>query len=72
MCPEVNMICGCDPEIRKKINDLHKEVYGNGNSSNSMVTRIARLETNVKMLTSISVSQFFLLIGVAIKMFLGA
>ena len=61
--------CSCDPEIKKKIDDLHKEVYGNGTSAYSMVTRIAQLESYVKILTSISVSQFFLLIGVAIKMF---
>ena len=34
--------------------------------------RIARLETNLKLLTSLTVSQFFLLIGVAVKTFLGA
>lgn len=62
--------CNCDSEVKKKINDLHKEVYGNGSSTHSMVTRIAQLETNVKILTSITVSQFFLLIGVAVKMFL--
>ena len=66
------MECRCDPEIRKKISDVHKEVYGNGDSSRSMVTRIARLETNIKLLTSLTVSQFFLLVGVAVKTFLGA
>ncbi len=34
--------------------------------------RIARLETNIKLLTSLTVSQFFLLVGVAVKTFLGA
>ena len=36
------------------------------------VHRIARLETNLKLLTSLTVSQFFLLVGVAVKTFLGA
>ena len=34
--------------------------------------RIARLETNIKLFTSLTVSQFFLLVGVAVKTFLGA
>jgi len=60
-----------DPEIKKKICDVHKEIYGNGSSANSMISRIAKLETVIKVLTSVSISQFFLLISVAMKVFMG-
>ena len=61
-----------DPEIKKKIDDVHKEIYGNGNSANSMITRIAKMESSIKIITAISISQFFVLAGVAVKMFMGA
>ncbi len=38
-----------DVEVKKKIDDVHKEIYGNGNSSNSMVTRIAKMESTIKI-----------------------
>jgi len=77
------MDCQCKPEIagssqynlldcgvlRDKIDSVHEEIYGNGNSNNSLVTRMARVETNMKILLGVSTSQFFMLIGVAIKMF---
>jgi hypothetical protein len=53
----------------KKIDNLQTEIYGNGNSNNSLVTRMARVETNMKILLGVSTSQFFMLIGVAIKIF---
>ncbi|MFA5281422.1 MAG: hypothetical protein WC368_01740 [Candidatus Cloacimonadaceae bacterium] len=28
---------------------VHEEIYGNGNSNNSLVTRMARVETNMKL-----------------------
>ncbi|MDP3115177.1 MAG: hypothetical protein Q8M98_10465 [Candidatus Cloacimonadaceae bacterium] len=62
-------VCQCKPEIRDKIDSVHEEIYGNGNSNNSLVTRMARVETNMKLLLVVSSSQFFMLIGVAIKMF---
>ncbi|MFA6911158.1 MAG: hypothetical protein WCQ59_08550 [Candidatus Cloacimonadaceae bacterium] len=55
----------------KKIDNLQTEIYGNGNSNNSLVTRMARVETNMKLLLGVSTTQFFMLIGVAIKMFFG-
>jgi len=60
-----------ESEIIKKIDDVHKEIYGNGNSKNSMVTRIAKMESTIKILASVTVSQFFLLIGIAFKIFTG-
>lgn len=48
---------------------MHEEIYGNGNSNNSLITRLARVETNMKLLLGVSISQFFMLMGVAIKMF---
>ena len=63
------MDCQCKPEIKDKIDSAHEEIYGNGNSNNSLVTRMARVETNMKILLGVSTSQFFMLIGVAIKMF---
>jgi len=60
-----------EKEIESKICDVHKEIYGNGDSSKSMVSRIAKLETIIKVLTSISISQFFLLISIAMKVFMG-
>jgi len=60
-----------DREIEKKICDVHKEIYGNGDSAKSMVSRIVKLETTIKVVTSISVSQFLLLVGIAMKMFFG-
>jgi cell division GTPase FtsZ len=60
-----------DSEIKKKINDMHKELYGNGSSANSLVTRVATMESSIKILTTLTVSQFFVLIGVAVKMFMG-
>jgi hypothetical protein len=63
------MDCQCKPEIKEKIDSVHEEIYGNGNSNNSLVTRMARVETNMKILLGVSTSQFFMLIGVAIKMF---
>jgi len=61
--------CQCKPEIKDKIDSLHEEIYGNGNSNNSLITRMARVETNMKLLLGVSISQFFMLMGVAIKMF---
>jgi len=63
--------CYCKPEIKEKIDCLHEEIYGNGNSSKSLVTRMAKVETNMKILLSVSTSQFFLLLGIALKMFFG-
>lgn len=60
-----------DIEVKKKIDDVHKEIYGNGNSSNSMVTRIAKMESTIKILMSISVSQFVLLLSISLRMFMG-
>ena len=61
--------CQCKPEIKDKINSVHEEIYGNGDSSKSLVTRMARVETNMKILLGVSTTQFFMLVGVAIKMF---
>ncbi|MDP3113734.1 MAG: hypothetical protein Q8M98_03060, partial [Candidatus Cloacimonadaceae bacterium] len=61
--------CQCKPEIKDKLNSVHEELYGNGNSNNSLVTRMARVETNMKILLGVSTTQFFMLVGVAIKMF---
>lgn len=58
--------CGA---LKDKIDSVHEEIYGNGNSNNSLVTRMARVETNMKILLAVSTSQFFMLIGVAVKMF---
>jgi hypothetical protein len=60
-----------DSGVLKKIDNLQTEIYGNGNSNNSLVTRMARVETNMKLLLGVSTTQFFMLIGVAIKMFFG-
>jgi archaellum component FlaC len=60
-----------EKEIESKICDVHKEIYGNGDSSKSMVSRIAKLETTIKVLTSLSISQFFILISIAMKVFMG-
>jgi hypothetical protein len=65
------MDCLCKPEIKEKIDSVHEEIYGNGDSSKSLVTRMARVETNMKILLSVSTSQFFLLLGIALKMFFG-
>jgi len=65
------MDCRCKPEIKQKIDSLHSEIYGNGNSSKSLITRMARVETNMKLLLTVSTTQFFMLMGVAIKMFWG-
>jgi hypothetical protein len=62
-------ICECKPEIKDKLDSVHQEIYGNGNSNNSLVTRMARVETNMKILLGVSTTQFFMLVGVAIKMF---
>ncbi len=59
-----------DIDVKKKIDDVHKEIYGNGNSSNSIVTRIARMESTIKILMSVSLSQFVLLITISLKMFI--
>ncbi len=59
-----------DIDVKKKIDDVHKEIYGNGNSSNSMVTRIAKMESTIKILMSVSLSQFILLITISLKMFM--
>jgi len=61
--------CQCKPEIKDKVDSMHEEIYGNGNSNNSLITRLARVETNMKLLLGVSISQFFMLMGVAIKMF---
>ena len=66
------MDCLCKPEIKEKIDSVHEEIYGNGDSSKSLVTRMARVETNMKILLSVSTSQFFLLLGIALKMFFGS
>ena len=63
--------CNCKPDVMKKIDNLQTEIYGNGNSNNSLVTRMARVETNMKLLLTVSTTQFFMLMGVAIKMFWG-
>ena len=60
-----------DSGVLKKIDNLQTEIYGNGNSNNSLVTRMARVETNMKLLLTVSTTQFFMLMGVAIKMFWG-
>ncbi len=65
------MDCQCKPDVMKKIDNLQTEIYGNGNSNNSLVTRMARVETNMKLLLTVSTTQFFMLMGVAIKMFWG-
>ena len=44
------MDCRCKPEIKQKIDSLHSEIYGNGNSSKSLITRMAKVETNMKLL----------------------
>ena len=44
------MDCQCKPEIKQRIDSVHEEIYGNGNSNNSLVTRMARVETNMKLL----------------------
>jgi hypothetical protein len=62
------MDCQCKPEIKQRIDSVHEEIYGNGNSNNSLVTRMARVETNMKLLLGVSTTQFFMLAGIAIKM----
>ena len=52
------MDCRCKPEIKQKIDSLHSEIYGNGNSSKSLITRMAKVETNMKLLLTVSTSQF--------------
>lgn len=65
------MDCQCKPDVMKKIDNLQTEIYGNGNSNNSLVTRMARVETNMKILLTVSTSQFLLLLGIALEMFFG-
>ncbi len=65
------MDCQCKPEIKEKIDSVHEEIYGNGDSNKSLITRMAKVETNMKLLLTVSTSQFFMLMGVAIKMFWG-
>ena len=65
------MDCQCKPEIKQRIDSVHEEIYGNGNSNNSLVTRMARVETNMKILLTVSTSQFLLLLGIALEMFFG-
>ena len=65
------MDCQCKPEIKEKIDSVHEELYGNGDSSKSLVTRMARVETNMKILLTVSTSQFLLLLGIALEMFFG-
>jgi len=65
-------VCQCKPEIKDKVESMHQEFYGNGDSNKSLVTRLARVETNMKLLLGVSISQFFMLMGVAIKMFFKA
>jgi hypothetical protein len=60
--------CQCKPEIKDKIDSVHVEIYGNGDSNKSLVTRMARVETNMKLLLGVSTTQFFMLAGIAIKM----
>jgi hypothetical protein len=48
---------------------VHEEIYGNGSSEKALTTRIARLESNVKLLIAVSTSQFFMLAGMAFKLF---
>ena len=65
------MDCLCKPEIKEKIDSVHEELYGNGDSSKSLLTRMARVETNMKILSTVSTSQFLLLLGIALEMFFG-
>ena len=65
------MDCQCKPEIKEKIDSVHEEIYGNGDSSKSLLTRMARVETNMKILLTVSTSQFLLLLGIALEMFFG-
>ena len=79
------MDCQCKPEIagssqhnplccgvlKEKIDSVHEEIYGNGDSNKSLVTRMARVETNMKILLTVSTSQFLLLLGIALEMFFG-
>lgn len=69
---ELIPVCQCKPEIKDKVESMHQEIYGNGDSNKSLVTRLARVETNMKLLLGVSISQFFMLMGVAIKMFFKA
>ncbi|HNV66903.1 MAG TPA: hypothetical protein PKN60_07255 [Bacteroidales bacterium] len=57
--------------LKEKIDSVHEELYGNGDSSKSLVTRMARVETNMKILLTVSTSQFLLLLGIALEMFFG-
>lgn len=61
----------CCEVLKEKIDSVHEEIYGNGNSNNSLVTRMARVETNMKLLLTVSITQFFMLMGIAIEMFFG-
>ena len=65
------MDCLCKPEIKEKIDSVHEELYGNGDSSKSLLTRMARVETNMKILLTVTTSQFLLLLGIALEMFFG-
>ena len=65
------MDCQCKPEIKEKIDSVHEEIYGKGDSNKSLVTRMARVETNMKILLTVSTSQFLLLLGIALEMFFG-
>lgn len=61
--------CPCRPEIREKLDAVHEEIYGNGSSEKALTTRMARLESNVKLLVAVTTSQFFMLAGMAFKLF---
>ena len=56
---------------KDKVSALHKELYGNGDSSKSICSRLTRVETNMKILLSLSTAQFIGLVGLAYKI-LGA
>ena len=61
-----------ESDIKKKIDDVHRDIYGNGTHSVFRYNTPVPLPAGAARLTTITVSQFFLLIGVALKTFLGA
>ena len=41
-------MCAFTEETNKKINDIHKAIYGNGTPKGSIVDRLARAESSIK------------------------
>lgn len=55
----------------EKVNGLHKELYGNGDSAKSVCSRLTRVETLMKILLVLSTAQITGLTGLAYKIIVG-